>query len=119
MYFVCTGVHVLSWNESREAVLRPLRYEETFMGFKRTSQSLGISRSDRRSATVVRALHGDTTARGTHSRTFTRVSIHSHGFLSHAGDGNTFGLTVDKAFPVLKDELMQQPNYLIILLLLT
>lgn len=39
MYLVYTGVHVLSCNETGEAVLPPLWYEETFTGFKRLSKA--------------------------------------------------------------------------------
>lgn len=67
MYPVHTGVRLLSCHETGEAKLPPLWDEETFTSFKRTFQSLGISRSDDRSATVVRALDGDKSPGARHS----------------------------------------------------
>lgn len=50
---------------------------------------------------------------------YAMVSMHADGFLLRVGERNTFGLTVDKAFPVSGNELMQQLKSLFILLLPT
>lgn len=49
----------------------------------------------------------------------TRISIYTAVFLLLEGERNTFGLSVDKAFPASDNELMQQPKSLFILLLPT
>lgn len=83
-------MHVLSCYETREAVLRPLRYEETVTGFKRACQSLGISRSDDHSAAVVRALDGDNAVCDTHTLLNVHTRFDAFTWLSIARRGQKY-----------------------------